>query len=429
MKVLVVGGGGREHALVWKAAQSRLVDQVFVAPGNAGTGSEPKAINVPIDASDVDGLLQFAREEQIGLTIVGPEAPLVSGIADRFEAAGLPCFGPGSKAAMLEGSKSFAKAFLQRHQIPTARYQSFSNLADANRYLEQQSFPTVIKADGLAAGKGVVIAATLDQARETVSDMLSGNRFGQAGHRVVVEEFMEGEEASFICMVSGDAVLPMASSQDHKAAGDGDTGPNTGGMGAYSPAPIVDQLMSDKIMEKVIRPTVDGLKKEGIAYLGFLYAGLMIGNDGEPRVVEFNCRFGDPEAQPVLTRLQSDLVAHCLAAVNGELDQQKAEWDPRCCLGVVMAADGYPDSYEKGHKISGLAQRFPETNVFHAGTTLDNEEVLTSGGRVLCVTALGDSVTAAQKLAYEQVDRISWRGAWYRTDIGYRAVAREQASV
>ncbi|MBX2867877.1 MAG: phosphoribosylamine--glycine ligase [Acidiferrobacterales bacterium] len=433
MNVLIVGSGGREHALAYKAALSALVTHVFVAPGNAGTtksaaGSKNAGMtNIDIAASDIESLIAFAKKNEIGLTIVGPEQPLVAGIVDAFSAAGLACFGPTQSASTLEGSKTFAKEFLERHQIPTARYQSFTQTADALEYLATQKFPVVIKADGLAAGKGVVIAHNFEVGQHAIEEMLSGNRFGEAGHRVVIEEFMEGEEASFICIVSGTNVLPMASSQDHKAAFDHDQGPNTGGMGAYSPAPIVDEGMTKSILDKVIYPTVNGLQLEGTPYIGFLYAGLMIGSDNIPRVVEFNCRFGDPEAQPVLSRLKSDLVSHCLAAVEGRLSGEVAQWDERCCLGVVMAADGYPESYTKGARISGLDLMVDNTEVFHAGTQVnDSGEIATSGGRVLCVTGFGDTVREAQKKAYQRVSHIDWQGAWYRSDIGYRAVQREQ---
>ena len=433
MNVLIVGSGGREHALAFKAAHSRNVSTVFVAPGNAGTGggfTETKSAdiqNVDIAASDIGSLIEFATSNQVGLTIVGPEQPLVAGIVDAFNAVGLACFGPTQSAAALEGSKTFAKEFLSRHNIPTARYESFTEEHAAVDYLKEQPLPVVIKADGLAAGKGVVIATTFAEGESAVQDMLSGNRFGEAGHKVVIEEFMEGEEASFICIVSGSSVLPMASSQDHKAAFDHDQGPNTGGMGAYSPAPVVDEEMTQNILDKVIYPTVKGLEQEGMPYIGFLYAGLMIGSDKIPRVVEFNCRFGDPEAQPVLSRLKSDLVSHCLAAVEGRLDAEVVQWDARRCLGVVMAAAGYPEGYKKGARITGLQHSVEDTGVFHAGTQLSSDgEILTSGGRVLCVTGFGDSVYEAQQKAYERVSQIDWEGAWYRHDIGYRAVQREQ---
>ncbi len=428
MNILIIGGGGREHALAWKAAQSPLADTVFVAPGNGGTALEPGVENVAIAAEDLDGLLAFARDKQVGLTIVGPEAPLVAGLVDRFQAAGLPCFGPSQGAAQLEGSKSFTKDFLQRHGIPTAAYGSFTELEPALAYLRRVGAPIVVKADGLAAGKGVILAQDLATAEAAVRDMLAGNRFGAAGHRVVIEEFLEGEEASFIALVGQGQILPMASSQDHKARDDGDQGPNTGGMGAYSPAPVVTPELHERIMAEVMAPTVAGMAAEGLPYTGFLYAGLMIGADGTPRVLEYNCRFGDPETQPILLRLQSDLVALCLAALNGRLGEMRAEWDPRAALGVVMAAGGYPDGYEKGQVISGLeaAAKIPDTKVFHAGTTRLDGQTLTSGGRVLCVTALGDTVGAAQARAYQAVDLIQWADGFCRRDIGHRAIARER---
>ena len=428
MKVLVVGGGGREHALAWAVARSPRVDQVFVAPGNAGTAGEAGVENVAIAASDLDGLLAFARERGVGLTIAGPEDPLVNGIVDRFSAAGMKCFGPSAAAAQLEGSKSFAKDFMSRHGIPTAAYGKFSDVGAAIEFIREHGAPIVVKADGLAAGKGVIVAQTTTEAEAAVMDMLAGNAFGEAGHRVVIEEFLEGEEASFIVMADGSNILPLATSQDHKAAGDGDTGPNTGGMGAYSPAPIVDEAMHRRAMDEVIRPTVEGMAADGAPFTGFLYAGLMISPEGEPRVLEFNVRFGDPETQPILMRLQSDLAEHCLAAIDGRLDRQHAEWDPRACLGVVMAAGGYPGSYGKGFPIEGLDGGFPDdVKVFHAGTALSDDGVVTSGGRVLCVCALGENVTGAQRLAYQACDRIRWEGAFRRNDIGYRAVEREQA--
>ena len=429
MNILIVGGGGREHALAWKAAQSPLADTVFVAPGNGGTAREPGVTNVPIAAEDPDGLLAFARDHQIGLTIVGPEAPLVAGLVDRFQAAGLPCFGPSQGAAQLEGSKSFTKDFLQRHGIPSAAYGSFTDLEPALAYLHQVGAPIVVKADGLAAGKGVILAHDLATAEAAVRDMLAGNRFGAAGHRVVIEEFLEGEEASFIALVGQGQILPMASSQDHKARDDGDRGPNTGGMGAYSPAPVVTPELHARIMTEVMVPTVAGMAAEGLPYTGFLYAGLMIGADGTPRVLEYNCRFGDPETQPILLRLRSDLVELCLAALGGRLGAMTADWDPRAALGVVMAAGGYPDDYEKGHVISGLevAALVPDTKVFHAGTALVEGQVLTTGGRVLCVTALGETVGQAQARAYEAVNRIHWRDGFCRSDIGHRAIARERS--
>jgi phosphoribosylamine--glycine ligase len=428
MNILIVGGGGREHALAWAAAKSGDVEKVYVAPGNAGTANEPRCENVAISASDLDGLIGFAREQGVGLTIVGPEDPLVAGIVDRFAAAGLKCFGPSAAAAQLEGSKAFAKDFMARHGIPTAAYGKFTEVAPAIEFIRTHGAPIVVKADGLAAGKGVIVAQTTTQAEAAVIDMLAGNAFGDAGHRVVVEEFLYGEEASFIVMADGSNVLPLATSQDHKAAGDGDTGPNTGGMGAYSPAPVVDDAMHRRVMEEVIRPTVDGMAADGALFTGFLYAGLMISPEGEPRVLEFNVRFGDPETQPILMRLQSDLPELCLAAIEGRLDRVRASWDPRACLGVVMAAGGYPGTYDKGQSISGLDSDFPEhVKVFHAGTALADDSVVTAGGRVLCVCALGDSVSAAQADAYRACKQIRWDGAYRRNDIGYRAIAREQS--
>ena len=428
MKILIVGSGGREHALAWKAAQSPQVEQVFVAPGNGGTAGEPGVENVAIAADDIAGLVEFARRESIGLTIVGPEAPLVLGLVDAFAEAGLPCFGPRQASAQLEGSKAFAKDFLHRHGIPTAAYGVFTELEPALAYLRQVGAPVVVKADGLAAGKGVILADDLATAEAAVHDMLGGGRFGSAGARVVIEEFLTGEEASFIAMVDGRHILPLASSQDHKARDDGDRGPNTGGMGAYSPAPIVTPEIHDRIMREVMEPTVAGLAAEGLPYLGFLYAGLMIGADGTPKVLEFNCRLGDPETQPLLMRLQSDLVELCLAALDGRLDQVTADWDARPALGVVMAAGGYPDDYETGHVISGLdAVPSSEAKVFQAGTRCEGDAILTNGGRVLCVTALGANVAEAQRLAYQAVDRIQWTGSFCRRDIGHRAIKREQS--
>ena len=427
MKILVIGSGGREHALTWKITQSPQVSQVFIAPGNPGTASEPRCQNVAIAADDVAGLLAFAREQAIDLTVVGPEAPLVLGVVDAFRAAGLAIFGPSQAAAQLEGSKAFAKAFLARHAIPTAAYQVFEQLEPALAYLQQQGAPIVIKADGLAAGKGVVVAMTLAEAEAAVRDMLSGNAFGAAGSRVVIEEFMQGEEASFIVMVDGEHVLAMASSQDHKRVGDGDSGPNTGGMGAYSPAPVVTPAVHQRIMDEVIWPTVRGMAADGVPYTGFLYAGLMIDQQGAPRVVEFNCRFGDPETQPVMLRLQSDLVELLQAALQQRLDQVTANWDPRPALGVVLAAQGYPETPRKGDAISGLAHDHGAlVKVFQAGTAARDGQVVTSGGRVLCVTALGDNVAAAQRHAYAAIAAIDWPGMFFRRDIGYRAVAREQ---
>ncbi|AFJ48752.1 phosphoribosylamine--glycine ligase [Shimwellia blattae] len=428
MKVLVIGNGGREHALAWKAARSPLVKTVFVAPGNAGTALEPALRNVDISPTDIPALLDFARQEKVDLTIVGPEAPLVIGLVDAFRDAGLTIFGPTRGAAQLEGSKAFTKDFLARHNIPTAEYQNFTDIEPALAYLREKGAPIVIKADGLAAGKGVIVAMTLQEAEAAVRDMLAGNAFGDAGHRIVIEEFLDGEEASFIVMVDGEHVLPMATSQDHKRVGDGDTGPNTGGMGAYSPAPVVTDEIHQRTMERIIWPTVRGMTAEGNTYTGFLYAGLMIDKQGNPKVIEFNCRFGDPETQPIMLRMKSDLVALCLAACEGKLDTQRSEWDPRASLGVVMAAGGYPGDYRKGDVIHGLPEEDTTTaKVFHAGTALSGDnQVVTSGGRVLCVTALGDTVAEAQQAAYRLLSHIHWDGCFCRKDIGYRAIAREQ---
>ena len=426
MKVLIIGGGGREHALAWKTAQSSRVEKVFVAPGNAGTALETKVENVPIAADAVADLVGFARDNAVGLTIVGPEAPLVAGVVDAFQAAGLRCFGPNRAAAQLEGSKAFAKDFLARHRIPTAAYRNFTDVEAAMAYIREQGAPIVVKADGLAAGKGVILAQTEDEAIAAVRDMLAGNAFGEAGHRVVIEELLQGEEASFIVMVDGRHILPMATSQDHKARDNGDRGPNTGGMGAYSPAPVVTAAVHARIMREVIEPTVRGMAADGTPYTGFLYAGLMIGLDGTPRVLEFNCRFGDPETQPIMMRLRSDLTTLCDAALDGKLDQIKAQWDPRPALGVVLAADGYPGDYRKGDVISGLPAETADAKVFHAGTAPKDGEIVTAGGRVLCACALGDTVYKAKLRAYDLVHQIRWDGVYYRTDIGYRAVAREQ---
>lgn len=426
MNVLIIGSGGREHALAWKVAQAESISNVFVAPGNAGTQGEAKVSNVNIGVEDIDGLVAFAQKENIGLTIVGPEAPLVIGVVDAFTKAGLKCFGPTQGAAQLEGSKAFTKDFLAKHKIPTAAYQVFTNADQACDYIKEQGAPIVVKADGLAAGKGVIVAETVEQAQEAARDMLIDNKFGDAGARVVVEEFLAGEEASFICMVDGDNILPLATSQDHKARDNGDLGPNTGGMGAYSPAPVVTQEMHDRIMQEVIVPTVEGMKSDGYPYTGFLYAGIMIDANGVPKVLEYNCRFGDPETQPIMMRLKSDLAELCLAAIDKKLDQVTAEWDSRAALGVVLAAGGYPESYAKGLVISGLDNCDTDScKTFQAGTAMADGNVVTSGGRVLCVTALGDSVTQAQELAYQSVKKISWDGMFCRTDIGYRAIARE----
>ncbi len=426
MNILVIGGGGREHALAWKAAQSPLADKVFVAPGNAGTALEPRLQNAPLDGDDTAALIGFAKANDVGLTIVGPEAPLVAGIVDAFAAAGLKCFGPTQGAAQLEGSKAFTKDFLARHQIPAADYQVFTAIDPALAYLQEKGAPIVVKADGLAAGKGVIVAMSLQEAETAVRDMLSGNAFGAAGARVVIEEFLDGEEASYIVICDGQHALPMATSQDHKRAGDGDTGPNTGGMGAYSPAPVVTPEAEQRILDEVIRPTLQGMAAEGLPYTGFLYAGLMIMADGAPQVIEYNCRFGDPETQPIMLRMQSDLVAHCLAALEGELDRESAHWDPRPALGVVLAAGGYPGPYDKGRPITDLPRdETPGEKVFHAGTALKSGHVITSGGRVLCATALGDTVAEAQRRAYALARSIHWDEVYFRTDIGYRAIARQ----
>ena len=426
MNVLVIGGGGREHALAFKAAQSSEVSTVFVAPGNAGTATEPKLENVPIDVNDIAGLVSFAKGNDVELTIVGPEAPLVAGVVDTFTNEGLMIFGPTKAAAQLEGSKAFTKDFLARHHIPTAEYQNFTDIEPAIDYVREKGAPIVVKADGLAAGKGVIVAMTLDEAEAAIRDMLAGNAFGDAGSRVVIEEFLDGEEASFIVMVDGKNVLPFATSQDHKRAADGDKGPNTGGMGAYSPAPVVTQAIHDRVMKEVIMPTVNGMAAEGNDYVGFLYAGLMIMADGTPKVIEYNCRFGDPETQPIMLRLQSDLVPLCIAACKGELDGQTIDFDSRASVGVVLAAGGYPGSYDKGDEITGFEEAAKlEGKVFHAGTALSDGKVVTAGGRVLCATALGNSVTEAQQKAYELLNTIQFKDVYYRTDIAHRAIARE----
>ncbi|MBJ2136900.1 phosphoribosylamine--glycine ligase [Paraglaciecola chathamensis] len=429
MKVLIIGGGGREHALGFKAAQSDNVSHVYVAPGNAGTALEPKLENVPIDVEEIEALVAFAKQNTVELTIVGPEVPLVLGVVDAFQAEGLAIFGPSKAAAQLEGSKAFTKDFLARHKIPTAEYQNFTEIEPAIAYLQEKGAPIVIKADGLAAGKGVIVAMTLAEAEEAVRDMLAGNAFGEAGSRVVIEEFLDGEEASFIVMVDGKNVLPFATSQDHKRVGNGDTGPNTGGMGAYSPAPVVTDEIHQRVMNEVIYPTVEGMASEGNDYHGFLYAGLMIMADGTPKVIEYNCRFGDPETQPIMLRLQSDLVELIQLAVAGKLDQATAQFDPRAAVGVVLAAGGYPQAYNKGNVISGLSlsdSADVSAKVFHAGTKEVDGQVTTNGGRVLCATALGETVTQAQQRAYELANTISWEGMFYRDDIAYRAIAREQ---
>ena len=427
MNVLVIGSGGREHALAWKAAQSSDVETVYVAPGNAGSATEAKVENIALGIDDFAALADFATNNNVGLTIVGPEQPLVDGIVDFFNQRQLPIFGPSKGAAQLEGSKAFTKDFLLRQNIPTGFYQNFTDIDEAMAYLHRVGAPIVIKADGLAAGKGVIVAMTLAEAEAAVKDMLAGNAFGEAGHRVVIEEFLDGEEASFIVMVDGKNVLPMATSQDHKRASDGDIGPNTGGMGAYSPAPVVDDVIYQRVMDEVIYPTVKGMADEGNNYTGFLYAGLMIMADGTPKVIEYNCRFGDPETQPILMRLKSDLVSHCLAALNGTLDTEQANWDPRPAVGVVLAAGGYPGSYTKGDAITGLDHlATASAKVFHAGTAIKDDQVVTNGGRVLCATALGNTVADAQRAAYELAAGIEFNGVYKRSDIAWRAIEREQ---
>lgn len=429
MKILIIGAGGREHALGWKAAQNPNVETVYVAPGNAGTALEPKLENINIGVEDIDALVEFAQNNNIELTIVGPEAPLVIGVVDAFRAAKLPIFGPTKDAAQLEGSKAFTKDFLARHKIPTADYANFTEIEPALAYVREKGAPIVIKADGLAAGKGVIVAMTLQEAEDAIQDMLAGNVFGEAGSRVVVEEFLDGEEASFIVMVDGSSVLPMATSQDHKRVGDKDTGPNTGGMGAYSPAPVVTPEIHQRVLDEVIYPTVRGMDAEGYPYTGFLYAGLMIMADGTPKVIEYNCRFGDPETQPIMMRMQSDLVELCLMAIDEKLDEAESHWDPRASIGIVLAAGGYPGDYAKGDVIN-----LPTGNndvegekIFHAGTTNNADgDVVTAGGRVLCATALGNTVSEAQQRAYELAKQVSWNGMFHRNDIGYRAIAREQ---
>ena len=428
MKILVVGGGGREHALAWKFAQSPLTSEVLVAPGNAGTAREPKTRNVPIATDDLEGLLELAKSERVELTVVGPEQPLAAGLVDYFEEAGLKCFGPRAAEARLESSKTFTKEFLKRHDIPTATYGSFDDLDAAIAYVRSQPLPVVIKADGLAAGKGVVIAETLPEAEDTLRNILEHNAFGDAGSKVVVEEFLRGEEASFIAMVDDTRIIPLASSQDHKTRDEGDRGPNTGGMGAYTPAPVMTQRVHEQVMREIMLPTVAGMHADGMAYRGFLYAGLMIDAQTGAKVLEFNCRFGDPETQPVLARLRSDLVELCLSTFDGSLETVEVDWDPRVALGVVMASGGYPGSYNKGAKITGLEDIFDEdTKIFHAGTKLDSEDIVTSGGRVLCVVSLDKNVSDAANRAYTTVGKISWEGAFYRGDIGYRAIERECA--
>ena len=430
MNILIIGSGGREHALGWKIAQSDKVSRVFIAPGNAGTALENKLENIDLSVEDLDGLLKFAQNNEIALTLVGPEVPLVMGVVDVFTKAGLRCFGPTKGAAQLEGSKAFTKDFLARHQIPTAAYGNFTEIDAAIAYVKQQGAPIVIKADGLAAGKGVILAQTEQEAIDAIKDMLAGNAFGDAGHRVVVEELLLGEEASFIVMADGKNILPLASSQDHKARDKGDLGPNTGGMGAYSPAPVVTPEMHDRIMQQVIEPTIKGMADEGHPFTGFLYAGVMIDAEGTPKVLEYNVRFGDPETQPIMMRLKSDLVALMDAALDGKLDTVEAKWDSRAALGVVLAAGGYPNDYAKGDVISGLANNDNnKAKIFHAGTATQGDDIVTNGGRVLCAVGLGDSVTEAQKVAYKLTRSIRWDGVFYRDDIGYRAIKREQNDI
>jgi phosphoribosylamine--glycine ligase len=428
MKILVIGSGGREHALAWSLARAAKVAEVIVAPGNAGTAGEPKVRNVEVGAEDIDALLKLAKDEQIDLTVVGPEAPLVAGIVDHFTAAGLRCFGPTAAGARLEGSKAYTKEFLERYNIPTAGYANFSDIGSALAHIETCAVPTVVKADGLAAGKGVIIAHTREEAAAAVNAVMQDKAFGDAGNVCVIEDFLEGEEASFMALIDGDNILPLATSQDHKARDEGDKGPNTGGMGAYSPAPVIDTAMAERIMAEVMRPTVEGLRKDGEKYIGFLYAGLMIGDDGVPKVLEFNCRMGDPETQPILFRLKSNLVDLIDAALDGQLDAVDAEWDSRPSLGVVLAAGGYPESYSKGDVIKGLGAdaASDDLKIFHAGTKQQDGEVVTSGGRVLSCVALGNNVADAQTKAYGLVDQISWDKVYCRRDIGYRAVARER---
>lgn len=426
MQVLIIGSGGREHALAWKVAQSPKVTQVFVAPGNAGTAIEPKVQNIAINVENIDELALFANNHHIDLTIVGPEIPLVLGVVNVFREKGLRCFGPTQNAAQLEGSKAFTKDFLARHHIPTAEYQVFTEIPPALDYLKSRAFPIVIKADGLAAGKGVIIAQTFEEAKETIEDMLDGNSFGDAGRRVVIEEFLIGEEASFICMVDGDNVLPLATSQDHKARDDGDLGPNTGGMGAYSPAPVITPEIHQKIMKSIIYPTVRGMAAENNPYTGFLYAGLMIDSQGNSKVLEYNCRFGDPETQPIMMRLKSDLVDLCNAALEQKLSEISVCWDERASIGVVLAAGGYPNDYEKGLSITLPSQLHDFQKIFHAGTAIQNDQIVTNGGRGLCACALGENVSQAQKYVYDLIQQISWKDMFCRRDIGHRAIAREK---
>ncbi len=424
MKVLVVGSGGREHALAWKFAQSERVETVFVAPGNVGSALEQGIKNIEIGSTDVEGLVNFAGREGIGITVIGPEGPLDMGIVDRFREAGLHCLGPTKIASKLEGSKGFAKEFMQRFNIPTGRYQIFSDLADAKEYVRTQGTPIVIKADGLAAGKGVVVALSEDQAMLALEQIMSEGRVGEAGQTVVIEEFLEGEEASFICICDGKTAIPFASSQDHKARDEGDLGPNTGGMGAYSPAPVVTPEIHRAVMTKIIKPTIDGMAAEGAPFVGFLYAGLMIDSLGQASVVEYNCRFGDPEAQAIMMRLDSDFLEVCERALSGKLEGYELSFDQKTSLGVVLAANGYPDQYDKGHPISGLSSQVTNTKVFHAGTAVKDKKVVTNGGRVLCVASLGENILEARTRAYERIDLLDWDGMFFRKDIGHKAVSR-----
>ena len=425
MKVLVVGSGGREHALAWKFAQSERVETVFVAPGNAGSALEQGVKNIEIESTDVEGLVNFAEREGIGITVIGPEGPLDMGIVDRFREAGLYCLGPTKTASKLEGSKGFAKEFMHRFNIPTGRYQIFSDLADAKEYIRIQGAPIVIKADGLAAGKGVVVALSEDQAMLALEQIMSEGRVGEAGQTVVIEEFLEGEEASFICICDGKTAIPFASSQDHKARDEGDLGPNTGGMGAYSPAPVVTSEIHQAVMTNIIKPTIDGMAAEGAPFVGFLYAGLMIDSLGQARVVEYNCRFGDPEAQAIMMRLDSDFLEVCERALSGKLEGYALSFDQKTSLGVVLAAKGYPDQYEKGLPISGLSSQVTDTKVFHAGTAVKDKKVVTNGGRVLCVASLGEDIMEARTKAYERIGLLDWDGMFFRKDIGHKAVSRQ----
>ena len=426
MNILVIGSGGREHAFAWKCSLSPKADKIYVAPGNAGTAGENKVENIAIAADDIDNLLKFALKEKIDLTIIGPEAPLVAGVVDKFNDAGLVCFGPNKQASQLEGSKSFTKDFLKRYEIPTADYETFDNSEAAINYINEKGAPLVVKADGLAAGKGVIVAMNVDEAVTAVKDILDKNNFGEAGTKIVIEEFLHGEEASFIVVTDGEKVLPLATSQDHKARDNGDKGPNTGGMGAYSPAPIITEDLNHRIMSEIINPTLSGLKEDGIDYLGFLYAGLMISEDGQPKILEYNCRFGDPETQPIMMRLESDFIDLILATMEGSLSYEKVRWSNEVALGVVMAAGGYPIKYSSGDEIIGIdSNKSQNVKVFHAGTSLKDNQVVTSGGRVLCVVGRGKTTSSANRIAYETVNNISWKNEYHRDDIGHRAIDRE----